>query len=665
MMTPAVVVDNCVNEEESMQSKKERMDSLFADGKRAYIVGDLATASDKLGEASGLAVELYGEFALEAFYPHYYYGKTMLEMASVEDQVFTNALQNTTKTDEDGEEEDEGMEEKPVGELIGNPEELNEREQEEIAEKVAGALEENAATLERRQLPTEPKDASDQVGEREQEEIAEKVAGALEENAATLERRQLPTEPKDASDQEKQGAESVSPAKDKQPKEEQNAEIEDEKGLNLSGTSSEGTEDGLRVDEIAGADEAAKGAVEADEAIEEGGEERDDSISEKVDNKTNRKHVEIEGDVRQAAVEDGERREESVQEDEIDKAEDSDAQDDEIEPVQLAWEALEVARTICDKHIDEEGWKEKKADVLLALGECSIQNASYKQAMEDITLCVEMYKSACEPSDRRIAEACFQKARVYALDEQFEMAAETYTTVKQLLESRLGNKFFFVSSCYIYPVMPHIDEEGWKEKKADVLLALGECSIQNASYKQAMEDITLCVEMYKSACEPSDRRIAEACFQKARVYALDEQFEMAAETYTTVKQLLESRLVLTEKELAEASDAEKKRAVQKEMDSLKDLIPEIQIKIDDSRESALNAEQARTAKREKAIENGTKLSDSTSNVTEGADDITKLVRKKAVKRAAGADEPIVEEQNKKAKCVAEEMVNGQKTTIDQ
>ncbi|VDM40160.1 unnamed protein product [Toxocara canis] len=546
-MTPAVVVDNCVNEEESMQSKKERMDSLFADGKRAYIVGDLATASDKLGEASGLAVELYGEFALEAFYPHYYYGKTMLEMASVEDQVFTNALQNTTKTDEDGEEEDEGMEEKPVGELIGNPEELN--------GNAVAAKDRNMKLCSFHGTAGTPSGA-----EREQEEIAEKVAGALEENAATLERRQLPTEPKDASDQEKQGAESVSPAKDKQPKEEQNAEIEDEKGLNLSGTSSEGTEDGLRVDEIAGADEAAKGAVEADEAIEEGGEERDDSISEKVDNKTNRKHVEIEGDVRQAAVEDGERREESVQEDEIDKAEDSDAQDDEIEPVQLAWEALEVARTICDKHIDEEGWKEKKADVLLALGECSIQNASYKQAMEDITLCVEMYKSACEPSDRRIAEACFQKARVYALDEQFEMAAETYTTVKQLLESRL---------------------------------------------------------------------------------------------------------VLTEKELAEASDAEKKRAVQKEMDSLKDLIPEIQIKIDDSRESALNAEQARTAKREKAIENGTKLSDSTSNVTEGADDITKLVRKKAVKRAAGADEPIVEEQNKKAKCVAEEMVNGQKTTIDQ
>lgn len=30
------------------------MEVLFAEGKRAYIIGDLATASDKLGEASKL-----------------------------------------------------------------------------------------------------------------------------------------------------------------------------------------------------------------------------------------------------------------------------------------------------------------------------------------------------------------------------------------------------------------------------------------------------------------------------------------------------------------------------------------------------------------------------------------------------------------------------------
>lgn len=85
-----------------------------------------------------------------------------------------------------------------------------------------------------------------------------------------------------------------------------------------------------------------------------------------------------------------------------------------------------------------DGWKEKKADVLLALCECSVQNANYKQAIDDVDTCIELLRSISEPNDRRIAEAFFQKARTYALDKQFDNAAENFSTVKELLESRLG-----------------------------------------------------------------------------------------------------------------------------------------------------------------------------------------------------------------------------------
>lgn len=44
-----------------------------------------------------------------------------------------------------------------------------------------------------------------------------------------------------------------------------------------------------------------------------------------------------------------------------------------------------------------------------------------------------------------------------------------------------------------------------------------------------------------------------------------------------------------EKELKEQLDEEKKATIQKEVNDLKGLIPEVQVKIDDSRESAKNA----------------------------------------------------------------------------
>uniref|UniRef100_A0A183DCR5 SHNi-TPR domain-containing protein n=1 Tax=Gongylonema pulchrum TaxID=637853 RepID=A0A183DCR5_9BILA len=66
---------------------------LLLEGKKAFIANRLKEAEAKFSEAAGISVEMYGDFAVETFEPHFLYGKTLLELAKIEDNVFSSALQ--------------------------------------------------------------------------------------------------------------------------------------------------------------------------------------------------------------------------------------------------------------------------------------------------------------------------------------------------------------------------------------------------------------------------------------------------------------------------------------------------------------------------------------------------------------------------------------------
>uniref|UniRef100_A0A0M3I533 SHNi-TPR domain-containing protein n=1 Tax=Ascaris lumbricoides TaxID=6252 RepID=A0A0M3I533_ASCLU len=545
-MSPAVAIESDINNEESVKQKEGRVEVLFAEGKRAYIIGDLATASDKLGEASKLVVELHGDFAIECFDPLFYYGKAMLELASVEDRVFTNAL---PKEEADDDEEDDEIEEQDQ-QLVGDPNELREDEQAEIIEKVAEALEENMAALEKRQLPAEPPIANDEDkqscegishikgkqsnkdGHTEQDKKDEGSEQKSEMNGNDVEKIRNGAE----EESEKTGGEATG-------EEEDRCEADENEG-NLKSTTSEGN--GIAEHPLKG-DAETSGRVDNVDTNEEGN--LKDANSENGENAGPMEEVDEDG----TGKNEGSKDEESLQDEESDG--EGDAQDNDVEYIQIAWEALEVARTICENHIEVDGWKEKKADVLLALCECSVQNANYKQAIDDVDTCIELLRSISEPNDRRIAEAFFQKARTYALDKQFDNAAENFSTVKELLESRLASM---------------------------------------------------------------------------------------------------------EKELKEQPDEEKKATIQKEVNDLKGLIPEVQVKIDDSRESAKNA--ALLAE-EKTLGGTAKLEHGTSTTSVGVTDITGLVRKKTTKRTAEGDGENAVEKMKRAKCVVDDSVKASEVNI--
>lgn len=57
------------------------------------------------------SVAIYGVFAAEAFDPHFYYGKTLIELAKMEDSVFSTALHGLAPSNEDvsGDEKDDDI----------------------------------------------------------------------------------------------------------------------------------------------------------------------------------------------------------------------------------------------------------------------------------------------------------------------------------------------------------------------------------------------------------------------------------------------------------------------------------------------------------------------------------------------------------------------------
>merc|ERR1712098_612125 len=104
----------------------------------------------------------------------------------------------------------------------------------------------------------------------------------------------------------------------------------------------------------------------------------------------------------------------------------------------------------------------------------------------------------------------------------------------------------------------------------------GEVSIENENYAQAVEDMKACLSKQDSL--PKDSRIvAETYYQMGVAQGYNNQFEDAVSSLNTAIKILKARI----KNLKESSSVSDD--VQKEIAELETLIPEIEEKIDDTK----------------------------------------------------------------------------------
>merc|ERR1711973_212078 len=150
---------------------------------------------------------------------------------------------------------------------------------------------------------------------------------------------------------------------------------------------------------------------------------------------------------------------EEKQEGEASDEKKEDEEEEEPSNLQLAWEMLELAKVVFRKQLETEGedktkLEERLVSTLLALGEVSIENGNYKQAVEDIQECLKKEENL--PKDARIvAETHYQLGVAQGFNSQFDEAVESLKNAINILKSRIAN-------------LEKVEDEGAKKEVTDL-----------------------------------------------------------------------------------------------------------------------------------------------------------------------------------------------------
>lgn len=291
----------------------ERAQKTFQSGKKNLFLSKYDEAVSNIGEACKVYSDKFGEFDSQCADVYFYYGKSLLELARVENTVLGNAL--TGVLEETG----------PIDDSrYGNPEDINDEEKEEIAEKVMDAL------------------CGD--GEEKKEENSEKPEGEKD------------TETK----------EEVKPA------------------------------------------EVEEASAEKTEETQETGEDQDQDDEEDTEEKND-----------------------------TEKEEDA----DDISNLQRSWEMFELAKLVYSKNFNDDlTFKNKRiSECLLKLGEISIEQESYEQALVDIGESIRMQEelSSEQRDERMLAETYYQFGLAQQFSNQLNEANESYKKSINIVQLRI------------------------------------------------------------------------------------------------------------------------------------------------------------------------------------------------------------------------------------
>merc|ERR1712192_300592 len=129
------------------------------------------------------------------------------------------------------------------------------------------------------------------------------------------------------------------------------------------------------------------------------------------------------------------------------EGEDKSAQDAEEEDdpsnLQLAWEMLELAKVVYTKTAEAEKDNlevgRRLCETYMVLGEVSLENENYPQAVEDLELCLAR-RVASLPSDSRcIAETHYQLGIAQGFDMKWEEAVVSLEAAIKVLGTRVAN----------------------------------------------------------------------------------------------------------------------------------------------------------------------------------------------------------------------------------
>merc|ERR1712112_626333 len=140
----------------------------------------------------------------------------------------------------------------------------------------------------------------------------------------------------------------------------------------------------------------------------------------------------------------GEDEKSKTEKEEGDKEEQEAEDDEDPSNLQLAWEMLELAKVIYTKQVTEATGdmvelEKKLCETFLALGEVSLENENYPQAVDDLTACLKKQVEKLPKDSRSIAETHYQLGVAQGFHLHFEEAVKSLNDAITVLTTRIEN----------------------------------------------------------------------------------------------------------------------------------------------------------------------------------------------------------------------------------
>ncbi|KGL74240.1 Nuclear autoantigenic sperm protein [Tinamus guttatus] len=590
----------------------EKTDSMDVDGEskkllglgqKHLVMGNIPAAVNAFQEAASLLGKKYGETADECAEAFFYYGKSLLELARMENGVLGNALEGVQVEEEGEKAEDESV--SPT---------VDEEAREELREQVYNAMgekEESKKPTEESPVLTE----KENKGDVEMEEVSEEKTRGEEatadrevkleeagEKTETSVEKVIPEECEQEIAVEKETTKGEKVVEEKTVEKERKMAPEEVK---------EATEEKEKLKDVL--DEEAKAAVEetetaekAEAAVEEKG-MAGEQAAEKETETPVKKGKAVEGEA-EAAMEEDTTAQEVTAEAQADAVEQKEAAEGQAEAAEQkkVEEEEEQVETAAEGKTDEPKEAESsKAPVSAESKELS------KDMEEKAEVAAKVEKE--ETKDDLMEEGDGAKVEKEEKDDQMEEGEEAeeseeedkendkaedkeneLTEDKESEEDEVGNLELAWDMLELAKVIYKRQET--KEAQlhaAQAHLKLGEVSIESENYTQAIEEFQACLALQQKYLEAHDRLLAESHYQLALAYHYNSQFDEAVLQFGKSIEVIDKRMaMLTERiKTTESGSPED----EKEIEELKGLLPEIKEKIEDSKESQKSARVAELA----------------------------------------------------------------------
>ncbi|XP_068949197.1 nuclear autoantigenic sperm protein-like [Petaurus breviceps papuanus] len=695
---PSTSADKTDSLDVDSESKK-----LLGLGQKHLVMGDIPAAVNAFQEAASLLGKKYGETANECGEAFFYYGKSLLELARMENGVLGNALDGVP-VDEDG----ERAEDQSVVESTDN---VEEGARDVLKEQVSDATKDQEVA---------PKAQAEAPGVKAEVEmaLAAPVAGEAQGSPAEAESTGADVEMKEEEEEAQAEAAPVSPEKIPSTAQESEAAVaSEEPEAGDSGATAAAPQDGKLEEEEAAKAEAVVEEEQGEVVVRT--EERPRDVPEEQPTTGEQgAAVRVEGE---AADGGGEEEAEAAPASEAEKGEEKVACANE-EPAEVSGEAQAAAPSE-DKAEEQpatppmQGPDSTPSDPGEAAPSEDQTTKELTDTQENSALDAEPPTEAAPPEESvsaqegpkdlpedsktagdgpemgpgdQVALGTPPEEKDELMEEEEEgeetegseeedkenereteeHGSDSKLENKENEEEEIGNLELAWDMLDLAKII--FKRQETKEAQlnaAQAHLKLGEVSVESENYSQAIEEFQACLALQQNYLEAHDRLLAETHYQLGLAYSYNSQYGEAMSQFTKSVDVIEKRLAMLNERIkaAEMPSAED----EKEVEELKELLPEIKEKIEDAKESQSSGNVAELALKATLVQAASGFTSSSGNSstsgivarrpTDGAattssncvTDISHLVRKK---RKPEEESPQKEAEAKKPK--QEPAVNG-------